>query len=204
MRILIAEDDLTSRMVLEKTLEKSGYEVISTINGKEAFEKLSRDDSPMLAIVDWMMPEIDGPELCNLVKAQERENPIYMILLTAKDSTEDIISGLESGADDYVIKPFKKSELLARIRVGKRMIDLQLALIRKIEETRKANEHVSTLQGLIPICMYCHKIGTNEDGWDKLESYIEQHSTAEFSHSICPQCLEEKFPEDVNEEEYVK
>ncbi len=140
MRILIAEDDVTSRAVLEGILTQLDHEVITTTNGAEALEVLRQPDSPMLAILDWMMPEMSGIDVIKETRAIPTDNPPYIILLTAKDGKTDIVDGLNAGANDYLIKPYDKGELIARIGVGKRMIDLQAALV----ETQEALAHQAT------------------------------------------------------------
>src|SRR5881628_4071029 len=117
MKILIAEDDPVSRCFLEVTLVKWGYEVIATSDGNEAWEALQHE-MPRLAILDWMMPGIDGVEVCRRLRAANPVLPLYVIVLTAKGESEDVVEGLESGADDYVTKPFDRAELRARIQVG--------------------------------------------------------------------------------------
>lgn len=195
MKILIAEDDLTSRMMLELIIGKWSFEVVSVDDGRKAWEILQRNDSPPIAILDWEMPEIDGPELCRRIKLLARDNPIHVILLTGRDSTEDIVSGLEAGADDYVTKPFDLNELRARINVAVRLVKTQASLSQKLQELKEAFEHVKTLQGIIPICMHCHSIRSDKEAWHRLEAYIEQHSEAQFSHSICPKCLHKYYPD---------
>lgn len=129
MRVLIAEDDPVSRRLLEALLTKWGYEVIVTTDGKQACEVLQQEDAPRLAILDWMMPEFDGPEVCRKVRARENGAYTYLLLLTAKSQKDDIILGIGAGADDYVTKPFDANELNARLRAGRRIIDLQTELM---------------------------------------------------------------------------
>jgi len=131
MRILIAEDNLTSRRILESILVKWNYDVISACDGNEAWEKLQEKDHPKLIILDWMMPGINGVEICRRLRQAEAVEPIYIILLTARDEKNDIVEGLGAGADDYIPKPFDKDELRARIDVGRRVVELQAALLEK-------------------------------------------------------------------------
>jgi len=131
MKILIAEDDFTSRRMLEAVLSKWGYEVISAVDGNEAWEKLQGADAPKLAVLDWMMPEMDGIEVCRKLRQSATTNPTYIILLTARNNKEDIIEGLDAGADDYIAKPFDNDELRARVNVGRRIVELQDALLEK-------------------------------------------------------------------------
>ncbi len=128
MKILIAEDDPISRRLLESQLIKWNYEVVITSDGKAALEALQSEDPPSIAILDWMMPEMDGVKVCQEIRKQENEHYTYVLLLTAKDRKEDLIEGLEAGADDYVIKPFNAHELDMRIKAGKRIIELEKKL----------------------------------------------------------------------------
>ncbi len=131
MHILIAEDDFTSRNMLAAVLEKSGHDVVATVNGAEAWGRLQMPDAPQMAILDWMMPEMDGVEVARQVRALQSPQPPYIIMLTTKGEKADIVAGLDAGADDYLAKPFDPTELQARIRVGKRILELQGALLRQ-------------------------------------------------------------------------
>ncbi len=136
MKVLIAEDDPISRRLLESKLVKWGYDVIVTSHGKEALEKLKSDNTPGLAILDWMMPEMDGVAVCREVRKQAKEPYIYILLLTAKGRKEDIIEGMDAGADDYITKPFYSHELEVRLRAGRRIVELQEELISARESLR--------------------------------------------------------------------
>lgn len=188
MRILIAEDDLTSRNILLAILKQFGYEVLAMENGREAWEALQRPDAPSLAILDWMMPKMKGPEVVRRVRGRPTDRPPYIIILTAKGEKADIITGLEAGANDYLAKPFDPDELRARIEVGKRMVELQAALADKVKELQKALDEVRTLSGLIPICAYCKKIRNDTGFWQQVEVYVRDHTAADFTHGICPEC----------------
>ncbi|MDG3005453.1 GGDEF domain-containing protein [Paludisphaera mucosa] len=136
MRVLIADDDPAARLLLEGTLTEWGYEVVTARDGSEAWDLLRRADAPSLAILDWMMPGLDGVDVCRKVR-QEGEAPyVYLILLTGKARTEDVVRGMESGADDYVGKPFDEQELKVRMRAGRRIVELHDAL--RIQATRDA------------------------------------------------------------------
>jgi len=148
MQILISEDDFTSRLALTGVLQKNGYEVTVTVNGAEAWNVLRQPDAPRLAILDWMMPEMDGLEVVRKVRALSSDRPPYMILLTAKDEKSDIIVGLEAGANDYLAKPFDAGELRARVAVGRRMVELQDALCESREILRHQATH-DPLTGLL-------------------------------------------------------
>lgn len=139
MRILIADDSIVSRHLLDATLRKWGYEVMVACDGNEAWSILQSDDAPKIAILDWMMPGMTGPEVCRQVRALEKEREIYtyIVLLTSKSLREDLIEGMESGADDYLTKPFDQHELKVRLRPGTRIIELQQELISAREELRE-------------------------------------------------------------------
>lgn len=136
MKILIADDDNVSRLLLEKTLEKAGYEVLSVDNGRKAVEQLSSPDGPRLALVDWVMPELDGPSVCHEVRKRAEKSYVYIILLTSKESKESTVEGLKAGADDYVIKPCNSEELKARLLAGRRILQLEDKLVEAREEMR--------------------------------------------------------------------
>ena len=188
MRILIAEDDVVSRHLLETTLTKWGYEVISTTDGIQAFDALSQPNAPSFAVLDWMMPGMDGAEVCRRARSLGTDRLLYIILLTAKGRKEDIVQGLTAGADDYIIKPFDRSELKARISVGERILRLQAELAARVKELELALANVKLLQGLLPICCYCKKIRNDQNYWQQVDTYIADHSEAQFTHGICPEC----------------
>jgi diguanylate cyclase (GGDEF)-like protein len=141
MRILIAEDDAISRRLLEATLTKHGYEVMAACDGQAAWDVLQAPDAPRLAILDWMMPGMDGPQVCREVRKRGDQRYVYLLLLTARDRKQDLIEGLEAGADDYLVKPFDTFELKARLDVGRRILDLQRQLLSAYEEMRHRATH---------------------------------------------------------------
>lgn len=141
MRILIADDELMSRRLLEKTMQRAGYEVTAVENGQLAAVELCKPDGPRLALLDWIMPGLDGLGVCREVRKRKDHNYVYMILLTSKEKKEDVVEGLESGADDYLTKPFDPEELKARLRTGKRILDLEDRLIEAREEMRFQATH---------------------------------------------------------------
>lgn len=140
MKLLIADDDAIPRRLLQAALVKAGHEVIVARNGTEAWQVLQSEQAPRLAILDWLMPGLDGLEICRNVRQQRNAPYIYLILLTSKDRREDIIAGLEAGADDYLVKPFDPHELQARLRVGQRILDLQSALLTSLEKLAQAHQ----------------------------------------------------------------
>ena len=194
MKVLIADDDPISLRLLESTLVRSGYEVILADDGTEAFRILNSIGGPKLAVLDWMMPGLDGVEICKRLRNRPEVGYIYIVLLTVKREREDLAEGFEAGADDYLIKPFDSVELRARVAAGERLLNLQTALSAKVDELQIALSHVKQLQGLIPICMHCKKIRDDGATWHRLETYIQEHSEAVFTHSLCETCLQEHYP----------
>lgn len=192
MKILIAEDDPVSRRLLEATLRRWGYDVVVTVDGRAAWESLQQPDAPQLAILDWMMPGMDGVQVCQNLRADKRTEGVYVILLTAKGEKSDIVAGLDAGANDYVTKPFDREELRARLRVGVRVLELQESLEHRVHELQAALQEVRMLQGILPICSYCKKIRNDQNYWQQVEAYITAHTEARFSHAICPQCWNSK------------
>jgi diguanylate cyclase (GGDEF)-like protein len=147
-RVLIAEDDPVSRRMLQAFLQKWGFEVVTAIDGVDALRILESDNAPPLAILDWMMPGMDGPQVCESVRARPSRPYVYVLLLTARSQKDDILRGLESGADDYLTKPFHAAELRARIQVGQRILELQTGLIAAREELLFRATH-DELTGLV-------------------------------------------------------
>ncbi len=148
MRILIAEDDFTSRTILAAVLKKQGHEVVAMVNGAEAWEAMQQSGAPKLAILDWMMPEMDGIEVCRRVRTLETEEQPYIIMLTSRGEKGDIIAGLDAGANDYLAKPFDEGELRARVEVGRRMVEMQAALVKSREALAHQAAH-DALTGIL-------------------------------------------------------
>lgn len=190
MRILIAEDDRMSCRLLERTLTGWGHEVVLTHDGAQAWAALQEKDAPQLAILDWMMPGMDGVEVCRRVRQRQNATSAYIILLTAKGRKADIVEGLIAGANDYVTKPFDRAELQARVQVGVIVVELQQKLAERVIELEEALAHVKLLQGILPMCSYCKHVRDDHNYWQSVECYIGEHSEAKFSHSICPGCYE--------------
>ena len=195
MRILTAEDDLTSRTLLSAVLKKAGHEVIETVDGEEALAILLGLNPPRLAILDWMMPRLDGLGVVKNVRATLNESPPYLIMLTTKGEKNDIIAGLGAGADDYISKPFDPGELWARIDVGRRMLEMQDQLRANVTELRQALDQIKTLRGIVPICANCKRIRDDQGYWNQVEAYIREHTEAQFSHGICPDCIKILYPD---------
>ena len=189
MKILVADDDRIAATVLAQTLRQWEFDVTVAANGAEALRHLqSVASTPTLAILDWMMPELEGAEVCRRVRRDLPLANMYLMLLTSLESKDRIVAGLEAGADDYLIKPFDPEEMRARINVGIRVLALQERLAEQVKDLQDALTNVKQLHGLLPICSYCKRIRGDDQYWTAVESYIAERSNAQFSHGICPPC----------------
>ena len=173
MKILIAEDDRVSRLVLAAALRKLDHEVVDVEDGQEAWRRYQTGDVHMV-ITDWMMPNMDGLALCRSIRTRADARYAYIIMLTALGGKENYLEGMNAGADDFITKPFDADQLKARVHVAERILKLQ--------------EEVRQLQGLLPICSYCKKIRKDDNTWHAIEAYISEKTDASFSHGVCPEC----------------
>jgi phosphoserine phosphatase RsbU/P len=173
MKVLIAEDDTVSSYVLAARVRKMGHEVLTAADGNDAWSIYQRE-RPRLVITDWMMPEMDGLELCRRIRSAEHRAYTYVILLTALSGREKYFEGMKAGADDFVTKPLEPDGLHARLRVAERVVNLQ--------------HDVTQLEGLLPICSYCKKIRDGSDLWHPLETYVGNKTETAFEHTLCPEC----------------
>ncbi len=236
VKILIAEDSPTQALKLQEFLEKNDFDVIVAKNGKKAVDLIQKE-KPLILISDVIMPEMSGYELCAWVRNTEEFKDMPIILLTSLSDPENIIKGLEAGADNFVTKPYSEKFLLARIHYitsnlefrgisetemgieiyfsGKKhhitssrmqILDLLFSAFenaveknKELQQTNKelqeALDTVKTLKGLVPICANCKKIRNDDGYWEQVESYVMNHTDAEFSHGICPDCMKKLYPE---------
>ncbi len=174
MQILIADDEVVSRARLKRALAGLGHDVIEATNGRDAWKFFEERDVSLL-IADWMMPNIDGLELCRMIRAEHRAKYTYIIMLTALGGKGSYLEGMKAGADDFITKPFDPDSLLARVHVAQRILALQA--------------EVSRLEGLLPICTYCKRIRDEHQVWTQIESFISTRTAADFYHGICPECF---------------
>jgi len=188
MRLLIADDDAIMRRLVQRTLERWGYDVRTAADGTEAWQILEAADRPEAAILDWMMPEVTGLDVCRRVRERAPEAGTYLILLTSRDRLEDVVEALEAGADDHIAKPFAPEELRARVRVGERIVTLQQTLGQRVRALEEALHRVKRLEGLLPVCAWCKKVRNDQNYWQGVDVYLTEHSDAQITHGICPEC----------------
>ncbi len=187
--VLLADDDKLTLNVVNDTLTRAGYDVVTATDGEQAWKKLQESDAHV-AILDWIMPGLEGIEVCRRAAADPKLANRYFILLTAQSGTDALVTGLEAGASDYLRKPFEEAELLARVGVGVRFVELQRKLADRVQELESALKQVRRLEGLLPICSYCKRIRNEQDYWERVDAYISQHANVRFSQNICPECYQ--------------
>jgi len=181
VKVLIAEDDRASSLLLRELLERLGHEVVAVANGADAVEQLTRKDDLQVVISDWLMPVMDGLELCQHIRGRDRARYVYVLIVTARRGKKRYLEALEAGADDFIFKPIDAEELGARLRVAERILGLQAQM--------------KQLQGLLSICAYCKNIREDETTWVPIEQFVSQRAHTMFSHGICPSCAAKHFKE---------
>jgi DNA-binding response OmpR family regulator len=177
MKLLIAEDDIFFRRLLEQILTPE-YDVILARDGSEAWAALQRPVPPQLAILDWVMPGMSGPQVCRRVRQASRLD-MYLIILTARNSVADVVSGLRAGADDYVTKPFSPEELRARVAIGKRILDLKSSLAVRSAEATESSARETVLQQLLLSLPNRHGSNIDHEDWPGVEAYLKLREGSE-------------------------
>jgi len=177
LKILIAEDDPASGRLLLASLKKLGYDIVLAANGRDAWYSFL-SERPRIVVTDWMMPLVDGIELCSRIRAEGRAQYTYVILLTALSGKERFMEGMQAGADDFITKPFDIEALRVRLKVAERILGLQ--------------QRVSVLKGLLPICSYCKRIRDDDGAWHGLEDYVMKRTETSFAHTLCPDCASQE------------
>ena len=185
--VLVVDDDRATRAVLGDVLVAGGWKPMMAASGAEAREVLLSPESPRVVLLDWLLPDVPGIALCREILYAPQSRP-HLILVTIKGETEDLVEGLDAGADDFIAKPFKPAEVRARVRAGFRTIDLREELKSRVLQLEAAIRRVTQLESLLPICMFCRRIRDGEV-WQSLEGYLQQHADVRFSHGCCPICL---------------
>ncbi len=204
MDVLIVDDDRDTINLLKRYLGNRGFGVLTAHNGSEAFEILHKNDV-RLVVTDRKMPVMNGLDLCQKIRTSDFSEYVYVILLTVCGKKDEIVTGIKAGADDYLIKPFNSEELKVRIDSGLRVLSLDNSLREKVTEERRlagelrdALDQVKRLSGLLPVCATCKSIRDDKGYWNEITTYICEHSEADFTHSICPECAERHYPEIFN------
>ncbi len=173
--ILVVDDNPDNIQVVANILQENNYELSVFLNGENALEFLELE-TPDLILLDVLMPDMDGFELCRIIKQNRKMKDIPIIFLTAKNEIEDLVAGFKLGAVDYITKPFIPIELLLRIKTH--------------IELKKTREEIRKLKGILPICSKCNKIRDDKGSWNRMEAYIYKHSGVEFSHGLCRECAD--------------
>lgn len=194
VRVLVADDDRLQRRLLESLLTDAGYSPVLTCDGHEAMRVLQAADAPRVCLLDWEMPGPTGPEICAWLRQRPEHEGTHVIVVTGRDGRRDAVEVLRAGANDHVGKPYLKAELMARVASGARAVALQARLDAKVAELQHALSEIHQLRGLLPICSHCHRIRDVGQTWHAIEAYVEAHTGAEFSHTVCDRCLEEHYP----------
>jgi phosphoserine phosphatase RsbU/P len=176
MKVLAVEDDNVSRAILKRSLEGLGHQVIEARDGEEAWEAWLKE-KPRVTVSDWQMPRLDGLKLCKRLRAQQGHDYLYFILLTSSNaSAHNRRAASEAGVDDFLTKPIDISALWMRLRVAERIL--------------KYTTQVHQLEEMMPMCSYCKKIRDDKNYWQQIESYINERTGTEISHSVCPECYQ--------------
>ena len=193
MKVLIVDDISENISALAIALESEGFDIKTAASGEQALE-IIQNDSPDLILLDINMDGMDGFETCLTLKKSDATKGIPVIFLTVSKETEAIVRGLSCGGVDYIAKPFRQEEVCARVRTHLSLRTLMKEKEKLISELQEALAKVKTLSGLLPICSSCKKIRDDKGYWNQIETYIRQHSEAEFTHSICPKCAKMLYP----------
>ena len=196
IRILVVDDDPFFLRVLEKRFGAEGYQVQTAVDGREGMKAIVATE-PHLVISDWMMPEVDGLELCQSVKTGLRDGAPYFILLTAKGEINDRLLGLETGADDYLVKPCDHGELMARVRAGLRIVSLTHELRRTVADLKRASTAMAgareiATHGIHGACPHCRRVKGDDGVWRPLDEHFKARSAAGHEATACPDCAESR------------
>jgi PleD family two-component response regulator len=205
--ILIVDDTPANLRLLALMLGREGYQVRTAASGEQALVAVS-SHLPDLILLDVSMPHMSGYEVCERLKADPRTQGIPVLFISAMDQTEDKVKAFTVGGVDYITKPIQFEEVLARVQTHLSLRELQdrlrqanAELERRLAELQTALDQVRTLSGLLPICASCKKIRDDHGYWHQVEAYIQDHSDAEFSHGICPECARQLYPDYIDDAE---
>lgn len=188
MRILVADDDPVSAKLCTHLLERLGHEVVVADSGENAWDALQQSGAPRFAVLDWMMPGIEGIELCRRLRATARHSLSYLVIVTSKSRTDDLVRALEAGANDFLAKPIEPAEFMARITVGVSSLARQDRLLEMLVALHAQSSGDFGLAPVVPVCMYCKSVRDASDNWHEREALLERVAGASLSHGICPAC----------------
>jgi PleD family two-component response regulator len=197
--VLIVDDLPLNIQVLGKVLQHQPIEIAVAMSGADAVAYATATP-PDLVLLDIMMPDMDGFEVCQKLKSMAATAEIPVIFVSARTEIESVLQGFKQGGVDYITKPFRNAEIIARVKTQlelqrhrRILADMVNKLEQRNQELEKSLAHIKTLQGLLPICMHCHKIRSDKESWERMEKYIMEHSNATFTHSICPECMQKHY-----------
>lgn len=199
-RVLVAEDHDKTRIALVFLLQRQGYDVTVVKDGQAALTILSAPNPPRIALLDWEMPLLDGLQVSRAIREIPGGRYTFIVMLTARDQAADMISAFAAGVDDFLSKPVDSAQLLARLRCGERLLALENRAAERIADLENALDKVRQLKRLLPICKYCKKVRDDSDYWQEIEAYIHAQTGADFSHGICPPCMERVMQEECSPE----
>jgi DNA-binding response OmpR family regulator len=185
----VVDDDAMTRIALESAIRGAGWAPMAIDDPELAYEILTGPDAPPIALIDWHMPTLSGVDLCRRVRAADPAARPYLIFVTANTASNDIVTGLDAGADGYMTKPIATNELQARVRAGIRTIALQQDLRTRLQEAEAESARTKPLRDLLPMCSYCRRIRHNDE-WSSLEQFLSQRLEVRFTHGFCPTCME--------------
>ena len=186
-RVLCVDDDPATQVVLSGIIEDAGWQPELALNATAARQTLEANPDIQVVLLDWMLPDGSGVDLCRELKAVSGAS-LYVILVTVRGEPEDVETGLDAGADDYLVKPVGPVEVRARVRTGFRTTEAQRQLAERLAQLEQALKRVSNLESLLPLCMYCRRINSSET-WQSVEDYLWEHVDVKVSHGCCPDCL---------------
>ncbi len=192
MRILIAEDDALFRRLLQQVLADE-HEIVLAEDGGQAWTLLQQLHQPALALLDWVMPVMSGPQICRKVRQDPHLSSMYLMILTAKNSPPDVVSGLRAGADDYVTKPFIPEELRARVRLGERLVRAEIHEQSLSVQLREAAAREARLQNLLPLCTGCRRVRSDSEYWREVSAYVRECGGGTTENGRCTACQQRAF-----------
>ncbi len=195
IKVLVVDDDPDVLFATSRIVKSAGYEVLEASTGAQCMET-AREIRPDLILLDVVLPDVDGTKVCREIKSDPALKATFVVLISgAKTSSLEQADGLDVGADGYIARPISNRELKARVDAMARIYIAEQERDRLIVELKEALSKVKLLSGLIPICANCKKIRDDQGYWNRIEKYIGEHSNAQFTHSICPECAKKLYPD---------